>query len=385
MNKYILDTIRNNSRSLLRQLTVPQQKAVSEIIRGLFTVNTPILRHLAQNPEKSAKRQGDKYSYHLKQIDLKKKVELFSLNRVKNEIKRNSIIAYDLTDIAKEYAEKMEKIGRVWDGSRRKTASGYTLHGVGVNNILLRLEVHDGEVNTTDQIRRSIVEELSESFGKKGIWVFDRGNDDKAFFKFLRHQQKVQFITRLRSNRQVVIKETGAIIQVSELPAGHYKVYLMNRYNTKVNTKYEYTLVIHAHLESKEPIRLLAYLKDDYSNEQIVIMYLERWGIENIFRRVKTKFRLEKIRVLNHQKFVNLTALIQFAINLSTITFIQIQKLTYSLISGALFCYRKFLKQKSLTFNLDSFISFLTYSLRPLMIHHKKAPPDQLSLFKMRI
>lgn len=384
MNKYILDTIRNNSRSLLRELTSPQQKAVSEIIRGLFTVNTPILRHLAQHPEKSAKRQGDKYSYHLKQIDLKKKVELFSLNRVKNEVKKNSIIAYDLTDIAKEYAKKMEKISRVFDGSKRKSANGYALHGVGLNNILLKLEVHDGETNTTSQIRKKIVEELSKAFKQKGIWVFDRGNDDKAFFKFLRHQLKVQFIARLKVNRQVVMKETGAIMQVGELPSGRHTVYLMSRNNNKVDTRHTYTLVIRNHLVGKEPIRLLAYLKDDYSNEQVVTMYLQRWGVENIYRRTKTKFNLEKIRVLNYQKFVNLIALIQFALNLSTITFIQIQKLTYALISGALFYYRKFLKQKSLTFNLDSFISFITHSLKPL-IHHKKAQPDQLSLFKTRI
>ena len=385
MNKYILDTIRNNSRSLLRQLTLPQQKAVNEIIRGLFTANTPILRHLAQNPEKGAKRQGDKYSYHLKQIDLKKKVELFSLNRVKNEVKKNSIIAYDLTDIAKDYAKKMEKISRIFDGSKRKGANGYTLHGVGLNNILLKLEVHDGEVNTTNQIRKKIVEELSKVFKKKGIWVFDRGNDDKAFFKFLRHIVKAQFIARLKLNRQVVMKETGAIMRVSELPPGHYTVYLMNRNNNKVDIRYEYTLVIHNHLDGKEPIRLLAYLKDNYGDEQILTMYLERWGVENIYRRTKTKFNLEKIRVLEYQKFVNLIALIQFALNLSPITFIQIQKLTCSLISGALFCYRKFLRQKSLTFNLDSFISFLTYSLKPLIVHHKKTPPDQLTLFKTGI
>ena len=90
MNKYIQDTIRNNSRSVLSGLTRPQQKALSEVIRGLFTANTPI-RHLAQHPEKSAKRQGDKISYHLNQINLKEKVESFSLNRIRNEIKKNSI------------------------------------------------------------------------------------------------------------------------------------------------------------------------------------------------------------------------------------------------------------------------------------------------------
>lgn len=384
MNKYIQDTIRNASRSILKGLTRPQQKAVSEVIRGLFTAGTPVLRHLIQSETKTAKKQAEKYAWHLANVDLRSAVDDFALRKAKAEVRKNTIIAYDLTDINKECAKKMEKLRRVWDGSKRKTASGYTLHGVGVNNLLLKLEVHDGNENTQNQTRRKIVEKMGESFNKKGIWVFDRGNDDKHFFKFLRHKLKVQFIARLKEDRKVCLVKTRALFQVRDLPPGRYTIYLMHRWNVKVDKRYKYTLIISNHLEEKEPIRLLAYLKDSYSGEQIVTMYLQRWGIENIFKRAKTKFNLEKIRVLNHQKFVNLIALIQLAINLSTITFIQIQKLTYSLISGVLLAYRKFIRLKNLTFNLDSYISFLKYSLKPLIIHAKRAPPDQLSLFSRR-
>jgi hypothetical protein len=365
-------------------MTLPQKKALNEVIRGLFTAGTPVLRHLAQDENKTAKKQGEKYAHHLANVDLQVAVEEFALRKAKPEIKRNTIIAYDLTDINKDCAKMMEKLSKVFDGSKRRITSGYWLHGVGVNSILLKLGVHDGEKYTTNQIRRSIVEQMSKVFAGKGIWVFDRGNDDKHFFKFLRHVVKTQFIARVKANRQVVIKETGALMKVCELPPGCYTVYLMHRWNVKVDTRYEYTLVINDHLEEKEPIRLLAYLKDSYPDQQIVTMYLERWGIENIFKRAKTKFNLEKIRVLNHQKFVNLIALIQFAINLSIITFIQIQKLTYSLISGVLLAYRKFIKLKNLTFNLDSFISFLKFSLKPLQIRITRAPPEQLNLFSRR-
>jgi hypothetical protein len=384
MNKYILDLIRNNSRSVLSGMTRPQKKAISEVLRGLFTAGKPILRHLAQSTCKTAKKQGEKYAYHLECVDLKEKIEESALKKVKQEIKRNTIIAYDTTDIAKECAKKMEKISKVFDGSKRKVTNGYMLHGVGANSLLLELGIHDSERHTTNQIRRKIITKFNHEFKNKGIWVFDRGNDDKQFFKFLRHFLKVQFIARLRSNRQVVIKKTGVICRVNELPSGRYTVYLMHRWNQKVDLRYEYTLVINDHLEDKEPVRLLAYLKDSYSNHKIVTMYLERWGIENIFKRAKTKFNLEKIRVLNHQKFVNLVALIQFAVNISTITFIQIQKFTYSLISGVQMAYRKFIKLKNLTFNLDSFITYLKFTLKPLVIRNTKDPPEQLNLFSRR-
>jgi len=116
----------------------------------------------------------------------------------------------------------------------------------------------------------------------------------------------------------------------------------------------------------------------------MVTMYLERWGVENIFKRVKTKFELEKIRVLSYQKFVNLVSLIQLAVVVSTITFTKIQQATNTLITGVLLSYKKFIKLKSLTFNLDSFISFMKESLEPLIIR-KIAPSQQLSLFKEKL
>lgn len=384
MNKYIQDTIRNNSRCILRGLTRPQSKAISEIIRGLFIKATPVLRHLVQDETKTAKKQAEKYALHLANINLKPSVDEFALRRAKTEIKKNSVIAYDLTDINKECAKKMAGLSRVWDGSKKKSAPGYTLHGVGVNNLLLKLEVHDGEVNTQNQTRRKIIEKMNATFKRKGIWVFDRGNDDKDFFTFLRHKLKLQFIARVKDNRKVWLLKTRAYINIKNLPSGHYTVHLMQRWNSKPDKRYKYTLIIGRHPDEKDPVRLIAYLKDNYSIGQIITMYMQRWGIENIFKRAKTKFGLEKIRVLDHQKFVNLIALIQLALNLSTITFIQIQKLTYSLISGVLLAYRKFIKLKNLTFNLDSYISFLKYSLKPLIIQPKRDPPEQLNLFSRR-
>lgn len=384
MYKYIQDTIRNNSRSITAGMTKPQKKSFAEIVRGIFVENTPILRHLAQDKTKTAKKQGEKYSYHLGNIKLRESIEDFSLNRVKSEIKSNTIIAYDLTDLSKGSSEKIPYLSRVFDGSEGTITNGFVLHGVGVNNILLKLEMHDGENFTQNQIRRRIIEYYSIRFCRKGIWVFDRGNDDRAFFKFLRRSAKGQFICRLRENRQVVIKETGALLKVKEMPPGKYSVYLLNAHNTRVDHRFVYTLVIHKHIEGKEPIRLISWLKDEYPGEQIVDMYLQRWGIEKIFKRAKQKFKLEKIRVLNHQKFVNLICLIQFAINLSTITFINMQKLTHALISGVYFCYQTFLKQKSLTFNIDSFITFLKNVLKPLIFKTERPPSNQLNLLSTR-
>ena len=198
MNKYIQDSLRNHARSIISSLTRPQQKAVTEMIRGLFTAGKPILRHMCQDEKKTAKKQSEKYSYHLGKINIVENVNELAIRKVKPNMRKNTIIAYDLTDIAKESAKKMEKIRKVFDGSKRKVTNGYELHGVGINGYLMRLETHDDNKYFRNQVRKSIIKEISEKLDKKGIWVFDRGNDDKQFFIDLRHFLKTRFIIRLK-------------------------------------------------------------------------------------------------------------------------------------------------------------------------------------------
>lgn len=383
MYKYIQDSIKNNSRCILAGLTRPQQKALSEIVRGLFTAGEPILRHIAQDKTKSVKKQAEKYSYHLGNVQIQEKVEALALKQAQKQIRKRTVIAYDLTDIAKDSAEKIEKLSRVWNGSEKKVSTGFSLHGVGINGILTKFQVHDSDQFTLNQTRRKIVTEIAEKLHKKGIWVIDRGNDDQRFFRFLRQELKVDFIARLRSNRQVVIKKTGVKIQVENLKSGKYTVYLMKKYNDHVDTGSEYTLVISNHLKNQPPIRLLHSLKYSYSKNQIVTMYLERWGVENLFKRVKEKFELERIRVLTWQKFVNIVALIQLAVLVSTMMFLSIQQSTSALIIGVLMHYKKFMKLKTLGFNVDSFITFMKNVLKPLIMRLEK-PPNQLNIFSKR-
>ena len=379
MQKYIHDEIRNNLRSLQKGLSVPQQKALAEVVHGLFTVGTPILRHLAQDDEKSAKKQGEKYSHHLRNIDLETKIERFALKQALSDLKKDSIIAYDLTDIAKDTARKMEKLAPVFDGSKCCGTTGYCLHGVGISADLVRLKIHDGNRYTQNQQRRMIVEEIALKLKGQGIWIFDRGNDDKAFFYFLASKLNLRFIARLRGNRQVVIQKTGVSEKVENLRPGKYRIQLLNRNNNKVVPQF-YTLIIKKHLPHKPPIRLITNLDyRRYSKNNLVTLYLERWGVENSFRRIKTKFNLEKIRVLHYKTFVNLVGLVQFAPVCSTQLFRTLQKNTSALLAGLLLYYKQFLRLKHLSPNIDSFITFLQQILKPY-IYRNHSPPNQLSL-----
>lgn len=380
MEKYITDAVHNSLRTITAGLTRPQQKAIAEIVRGLFTEGEPILTHLAQNPAVSVKKQAEKYSYHLGNIDLTESVEALALRKVASTMRKNTIIAYDTTDITKEEAETMEKIGGVWDGSEGKGAQGYELHGVGVNGTLLGLRLHDGDTMTNPQTRFSVIERISGAIGNRGIWVLDRGNDSRSFYHDLRHTLKVRFIARVKDNRHVILVKTGECLSVKDLPEGRHAVHLLGEKQNTVDPDV-YVLIIRKHLEEKEPIRLLTNLEwEEFSDKQMVTMYLKRWGIENIFRSAKVCFGLEKVRLQSFRKLCNLIALIQLVLVLSAHLFRTIQKSTYTLVIAILHVYKLFLVKRSLTLNYDSFVRFLRQSLPPL-IHREKPPPMQRRLF----
>jgi hypothetical protein len=380
MNKYIQDSIRNTSRSVVKGLTVPQKKATLEMLRGLYTCGEPILRHMAQNDEISVKKQAEKYSYHLGKVNLKTPVEDLAIRRAKQSMKKDSIIAYDLGDISKEHAKKMERITEIYDSSEKKTVNGHVLHGVGVNNFLLKMQIHNDDKFFRNQTRKEIIENISKKLGNKGIWAFDRGNDDKQFLKYLRQKEDMRFVLRIKKNRHVCDVKTGTISKVEHLSPGEYLIHLMH--NGKLIVSENYRLTIKHHLKDKEPIRIISNLSaHKYCSKQVVDIYLQRWGIENLYKRAKQKFSLEKIRVLKFKKCENLITLIQLAMIIATVIYRNIQKLTNTLVAPLILAYKTFIKLKNLTFNLDSFITYLQSSV-PKVTYKPPPKSPQLSLFK---
>ena len=381
MNKYITDTVKNNLKSVIQYLTKPEKKAIKEVVRGLMTEWTPILRHLVQSDDITAKKQAEKYSNHLRKMDLTSAIEAVALRHAKTQVGKYTIVSYDLSDISKESSKKMENIRRVFDWSERRATNWYTFHWVWVNQMLIKAEIHNWERDYLPQIRKRIVTELFAKLDNKWVLVADRWNDDKQFFHFLRSELKVNFIARLKDNRQVVLAKTGDKIKVKNLKNWQYDVHLMSRYNNKVDKTYTYRLVIQNHMNDKEPIRLLTTLpKKKFSKNKMVSMYLERWWVESSFKRIKGKFNLERIRVLKHQTFLNIIALTLFVMLVSTIIYQRIQQKNNELVVWVLLFYKQYIRKKSVSFNLDSFISYIQNSL-PRLIFREHDPPNQMKLF----
>ena len=292
--------------------------------------------------------------------------------------------------------DRIENITDIFDGSIRKKSRGFFVHGVGFGQYLWRLRLHDNTREFLPQIRKKILEKLiSFTKSKKPIFAFDRGNDSKDLFEYM-EEKKARYIVRLKKNRSVIVKKSGEIVQVDELPEGRYEILLTTRKTEQhKKPKYkEYQLVIYKKQKSKKhPIRLIFSRNLDpekeLSNKKIINLYLQRWGVENSFKQIKTALNLEEIRVMKFKKFQNFVSLLHFCSLLNEFLLSRIQEnieiFQNISLTKIFYEYKKFLKRYTLTINSHSFFRFLQKIFPTFYVHRKRLNNhSQPSLFHFR-
>lgn len=376
-SKKVVNSISNSIRAIGSHLSKPQQKAIREVLIGLLIYGTPILNHLNINTKLRIVKQSERYRRNLENVVIEEQVQK-RIFRMLPEIGDDTVIAYDLSDIAKPHAKVMEGLSNIFDGSERKVSIGYSTHGVSIHNLPVIFRLHDADRKTINQTRRRIINEVVEKTGKKGIWVFDRGNDDQKLFSFL-SQKELRFIVRIKRNRKVIIKETGEYLSIQDIEEGSYRIILPT-------TKEEYMLVVKKWDISHPPIRVITNVEDK-KTEEIIETYLARWEVENIFKQMKTKFSLEQVRLLSMNKIKSLLALIQLATTICNQCFEETQKEeqrrndldTWKLYKE----FKEFCYQRCVTQNRCSFTSFVSVIIPPVK-YQKPSPSKRLCLFSNR-
>ena len=379
MEKFVTNVINNNYNSVIKAVgcTKPQGKTLKKLGIQILKKGTVILNHLKDDSIKSAEDQAEVFGKVLEKVDFIKVVQEKILSRFLKTLQKDTVVAYDLTDEVHKYADLnkkgMEKISKVFNGSERRPENGFTLHGVGTNEALLRLEYHDAESKFLPQVREEILDELLTCFNGKGIWAFDKGNDDEKLFRYL-HDKKARFIVRQKDTRLLCRADTGDVMSVKDLPLGRYEVFVKKSGSDKFDLKRKYLVIKKQPIKEKYPITLLSSLRlATHSDKELVKKYLERWGVENQFRRVKTLYKLESMQVRKWKRRKSLMALVLLSHFLSKIIqdkFDQEKRKADSFFFVAWNELKDFLKTVSKRYNDYSFMDFL-----------RKKIPDKLNFF----
>ncbi|MCK4338640.1 MAG: hypothetical protein KAW87_01445, partial [Candidatus Cloacimonetes bacterium] len=116
-------------KKCIKGFSIPEQKFIKNTTFGILSGKTCIVRQISQTLKEdiSLKKTCKRVSYHLNKEDLDS-ILLENLLQVQcRNITKKSIIIPDPSDIMKKYAEKMEGMSKVHDGSENKWVNGYDL------------------------------------------------------------------------------------------------------------------------------------------------------------------------------------------------------------------------------------------------------------------
>jgi hypothetical protein len=285
------------------------------------------------------KKTEERLSRQLGRRGLDREIQRRLIEQAAPRIEDDTLLVLDLSDVTKKYAEKMENLGRVRDGSEKELGWGYwTLNIVGANTkgtkvvpLYGRLFSHavEGHESENEEIREA-VKEVAEVVGKRGIWVMDRGGDRRYIFNYLL-PNKLRFLIRVRADRglrtaqgtdsavslarscpmlfhETVVREEAGQERLIHLACGLRKVRLPNR-------REELTLVVVKGF-GQEPLMILTNLSVRRSRKSVwhvVLSYITRWRIEDVIRFVKQSYRLEDVRCLTYHRLQALMVLVTAA------------------------------------------------------------------------
>jgi hypothetical protein len=341
---------------LSQDLDKTAQRFVREAVYGIMASQSVMLTEIGRQLESrvSLKKIEERFSRQLIKSRIWGCLHNRILSLASNRVKDRTLLVLDLSDVKKKYAEKMEYLAKVHDGSD----DGEIVDGYWTNQVIAT-EVGSNEItplhmslysqnspdftSENDEILAA-VDQVGEAVQNRGIWVIDRGADRDAIFEPLLQKQR-DFIIRMVGSRDLICrgesvrslwlafacrlphqKTIAKVIDGKEvifnLSFGHVKVKLPDM-DTPLN------MVVVRGI-SRKPMMLLTTM--DIGNKQedvwfVVQAYLKRWSVEETIRFIKQTYDLENIRVLKYARLQNMMALLLAVFYFAAVVLDQNQKL----------------------------------------------------------
>jgi hypothetical protein len=341
---------------LSEELDKTAQRFVQEAIYGIMASQSVMLTDIGRQLESSValKKIEERFSRQLIKQEIGYCLQEKILSMASEKIKENTLLILDLSDIKKKYAEKMEYLARVRDGSEEgDIVDGYWTNQViatepGCNEITplfhtLYSQESPDFVSENEEIIKAF-DQVGKAVENKGIWVIDRGGDREALYESLLTNKR-NFIIRLVGSRDLIHqgKATRSIwlAYACRLPYERTIVKLIDGKETLYNLRFgflpvqlpEYniplTLVVIKGFSNK-PMMLLTSLPVSARQNKvwfIIEAYLKRWSIEETIRFIKQTYDLENIRVLKYRRLQNMMVLLLAVFFFVSVILDQNQKL----------------------------------------------------------
>ena len=324
-------------------LSKPLGKFVAEMLFGIQSSQDVKLSNIGRTLGEAIPliRTEKRLSRNLKHAEVEAELTTKLVEMASARIQQDTVLALDLSDIRKEYAQKMEHLATVWDGSSGETHPGYWLvdvtgaevHGSEIVPVCQKLfSTKAKEFRSENAEILAVVDQANHHLEGRGIWTMDRGCDRKKLLEPLldKHLRFVIRSTgertvrdrrgRLRSVAEVALgcrlRHQACVVRIDKGQEKTYQLHYGAEPIHLVGRPEPLWLVVIAGF-GEQPIVLVTNLKlrarDSESLWWAARIYWTRWKIEETFRFVKQSYNLEDIRVMKYQRLKNLVVLVTAA------------------------------------------------------------------------
>lgn len=313
---------------------------VEEMIYGLSSGGSVRLTEISRSLEEDIPLHAThkRLSRNLAKQDLEKEIGQKVLEHGACRVQKDTLLIVDPSDLTKKYAEKMEYLAQVRDGSDKTIGSGYWLCdvigcNVGSNEITPLAETFWSQkapdfVSENKEVQ-TLVERVRKATEGRGILVYDRGGDRRNLLLPWTQDEKCRYLVRQRGDRQLLykgkMKTELDIAECCKMPYsetiikekdGAEKAYFLDYGFLPVrlpeHPKRPLWLVVVKGL-GKKPLMLLTtepMRRNRKTLKWALDAYLTRWRIEETIRFMKQSYNFEDVRVMTYQRLKNMATLL---------------------------------------------------------------------------
>ena len=334
------EQIERFSGELCKASGVIEKRFVREMVYGILASGSVVLTKVARTLEEpiTMHKTHDRLCRNLNRAGMAESIERAVLRQGAKEIREDTLIVIDPSDIIKPYARRMEHLADVRDGSAKLIGKGYWLCQAvavepgksGIIPLACRLysTIAPGFVSENDQILR-MADDIMTATGYNGIVVMDRGGDRKRLLEPWTRHPLIRYIVRQRGDRDLLHGHRKVLAEeiarhcvrpyattVTRSRDGEQCVFTVEYGYAPVRLpeapeRQLYLVVVSGF--GKEPLMLLTTEPMRRHREviwRIVEAYITRWRVEETIRFIKQSYEIEDVRVLTYRRMRNLFALV---------------------------------------------------------------------------
>jgi hypothetical protein len=387
---YIIDNLRKYKhtfiKSITKNVTIPKQKFLKQAMPAVLLEGSLVITRYAKWIMDNCRDIHHSKKRMLNQLNNSNQWKRVSQNyrrSLANQIRPDTPLIIDMTDIAKPRARKMQYVATVRDGSKGNLTTGYWCLEVYAHissKVTMPLSLHtysieDPDIYSENRQILNVIKQVNDDLGGKGIWIGDRGFDRLNLYKGL-FKEDVHFIIRQKGDRHLVLGN-DVHTEVEMLCERCYQRQVVNGNNSRIiyvtvklpRINRRLYLVAVFSPEYERPLMLLTTMKvlSLLQAKEIVAFYCKRWKCEEAIEFLKGRIGFERFNVRNYVRMQNLIVLAMLAMGF--LCFIQ---LSNRVLVRCLFCFTsKF--RKSISFEYYRLLDGLQGFMHQLLIE-KQVP-----------